>query len=193
MHFRSFRGWRRAGLLTASLLLVTGCVSTPQVEIASDPNADFPRYATFTFHEPLHTDRESGVSTVLSQLLRSLTMEAMESRGYGYVQQGADLEINFFVETREKIESYPEVGWGAHYGYWNYPFGVWTGYGSETIRQYTVGTLHLDIVDLARKQLVWEAIAVGRVDTDFSYEQDDVRAAMVEMFAGFPARSTLAE
>jgi hypothetical protein len=179
----------RTGMLAFGLLLVAACATTPRVDIASDPNAEFARYTTFTFHEPLHTDRESGVGTVLSQLLRSVTMTEMQSRGYRYVKSDADLEVNFFVETQEKIESYPDAGWGAHYGYWRYPYGVWTDYGSERIRQYTVGTLHLDIVDLARRQLVWEAIAVGRVKSDFSYQQDDVRKAMVEMFAGFPARS----
>lgn len=179
----------RGGLLGALLLVVAACAATPQVDVTSDPNADFGRYATFTFHEPLHTDRESGVGTVLSQLLRSLAMTELENRGYVYVTENADLEVNFFVETREKLESVPDPEWGMHYGYWNYPYGVWTGYGGERIRQYTVGTLHLDVVDLARKQLVWEAVAVGRVKTDFSYEQEDVRRAMVEMFAGFPARS----
>jgi hypothetical protein len=183
------RRWGKARLATVCLLLLAGCASTPRVDIASDPNAEFGRYETFTFHEPLHTDRESGVGTVLSQLLRSLTLVEMERRGYEYVERDADLEINFFVENREKIESYPDPARGMHYGYWNHPYGVWSGYGSERIRQYTIGTLHLDIVDLARKQLVWEAIAVDRVKTDFSYEQDDVRKAMVEMFAGFPARA----
>jgi hypothetical protein len=175
------------------MFLVAACATAPRVDVARDPNAEFARYATFTFHEPLHTDRESGVGTVLSQLLRSLAMTEMESRGYRYVQENADLEINFFVETREKLESVPDPAWGVHYGYWNYPYGVWTGYGPERIRQYTVGTLHLDIVDVARKQLVWEAIAVGRVKTDFSYEQDDVRKALVEMFAGLPPRSAALE
>jgi len=183
--------WLRGGLLGALLLVVAACAATPRVDVASDPGADFGRYATFTFHEPLHTDRESGVGTVLSQLLRSLAMTELQSRGYVYVTENADLEVNFFVETREKLESVPDPDWGWHYGYWNYPYGVWTGYGygGERIRQYTVGSLHLDVVDLTRKQLVWEAVAVGRVKTDFSYEQEDVRRAMVEMFAGFPARS----
>jgi len=174
---------------TPLLLLLVACAATPRVDVASDPGLGAARYATYTFHEPLHTDRESGESTVLSQLLRNLARTEMDSRGYTYVEQDADLEINFFVETREKLESVPDADWGMHYGYWRYPYGVWGGYGTERIRQYTVGTLHLDIVDLARKQLVWEAIAEGRVRNDFSYEQDDVRKAMAEMFAEFPVHT----
>lgn len=177
--------------LVACVLVLSGCASTPRVDVASDPAAEFTRYATFTFHEPLHTDRESGVSTVLSQSLRRITLAEMQSRGYEYVEASAnaDLEVNFFVEHREKVESYPDGSWGMHYGYWGYPYGVWSGYSSPRIRQYTVGTLHLDIVDLDRKQLIWEAIAEGRVQSDYTYEQDDVEKAIVEMFAKFPPRT----
>jgi hypothetical protein len=180
--------WKHA-MLVATGLLLAACATTPQVSVVGDPQAEFSRYATYSFAKPLGTDRGTGVSTVLSNLLRSLARTEMDSRGFSYVETGGDLEVNFFVETQEKIETRYEPGWGMHYGYWNYPYGVWTDYDHTRIRQYTVGTLHLDIVDMARKQLIWEAIAQGRVKTDFTYEQDDVRAAMKEMFTGFPQRT----
>ena len=170
-------------------LLVGACASTPRVDVARDPEADFSRYTTFSFHTPLGTDRDSGTRTVLSQQLQNLTRAELESRGDRYVVADADLELDFFVETRERIESVPDPRMGMHYGYWRYPWSVWSGYEPERIRQYTIGTLHVDVVDVARKQLIWEAIAEGRVRSDFSYEQDDVRKAIAEMFEAFPARS----
>ncbi|MCH8135259.1 MAG: DUF4136 domain-containing protein, partial [Proteobacteria bacterium] len=48
--------------------------------------------------------------------------------------------------------------------YWGY--GGWGGYGYATethVSQYTEGTFNIDIVDAKQKQLVWEAVGVGRV------------------------------
>jgi Domain of unknown function (DUF4136) len=191
MDIMNRKPWKHA-ILATMVLLLAACATTPQVSVVGDPQAEFARYATYSFAKPLGTDRETGISTVLSNLLRSLARTELESRGFSYVETGGDLEVNFFVETKEKIESHYDPGWGMHYGYWNYPYGVWADYDHTHIHQYTVGTLHLDIVDLARKQLIWEAIAQGRVKTDFTYEQDDVRAAMAEMFTGFPRRTAAA-
>jgi hypothetical protein len=179
--------WKLAALCALALLLA-GCASAPRVSVAQDPDAEFERYATFSFAHPLGTDRDPDVSTVLSNLLRSLAMTELEKRGYVHVERGGDLEVDFMVETREKIESFPDPAWGAHYGYWNHPYGVWAGYDHDHIRQYTVGTLHLDLIDVVRKQLIWEAIAEHRIESDFTYEQDDVRTAMGEMFRELPAR-----
>ena len=59
-------------------------------------------------------------------------------------------------------------------------------YDQERIRQFTEGALHLDIIDVARKQLIWEAMAEHRVKSAHAYADEDVRAAMTGMFAGFP-------
>lgn len=181
-----------AGTALLGALLLGGCAATPRVDVAQDPEADFARYTTFTFHTPLGTDRDSGTRTVLSQQLQGLTRAELEARGYRYVTADADLELDFFVETRERIESVPDSRYDMHYGYWRYPWSVWGGYPPERIRQYTIGTLHVDVVDVARRQLVWEAIAEGRVRGDFSYEQDDVRKAVAEMFERFPRRAGVA-
>ena len=48
---------------------------------------------------------------------------------------------------------------GASYGAWG---GY--GYGTEThVSQYEEGTFNIDVVDAKKQQLVWEAVAVGRI------------------------------
>lgn len=188
----------------ALALLLAACATTPRVEVAHDPEADFARYRTFGFQEPLRTDRAEGTRTVLSQVLRNLTRAELESRGYRYAESGADLLLDFSVDTREKVESYPDhrVGidyrmhpyYHPHYRPRYYPhyhprYSVWGGYDQVRIRQFTEGTLHVDVVDVARDQLVWEAVAQERLaGDDFVYAQDDVRAAITEIFARFPRR-----
>ncbi|MGA1675005.1 MAG: DUF4136 domain-containing protein [Pseudomonadales bacterium] len=173
-------------LVSLALLVLGACAVTPQVDVVRDPAAAFQEYATFMFHTPLHTDRPSGEGTVLSQRLRALAERELAARGCGQVSDGADLEVNFFVETRERIESVPDDEWGFHYGYWGQPFGYWYGYRDPRLRQYTVGTLHLDVVDTARRQLVWEAVASDRVTTGLSFDDADLDRAVTRMFESFP-------
>jgi hypothetical protein len=169
--------------------LLGACATAPRVEVARDPGADFSRYATFSFHAPLGTDRPDGTGTILSQALRQASRSELEARGYRYTEQGGDLEVNFFVETREVVEGLrrPGVSVGVGYGSYHSRYGVWTGYGTDRIQQYTEGTLHVDVIDAARRQLIWEGIARDRLsEGDFAFELDEARQAVAEIFARFP-------
>lgn len=177
---------RRA--VTVLVLALAGCASAPPTEVARAPGIDFTGYETFTFHRPLGTDRD-GTSTILSQTLRQAARAELESLGYRYVDDGADLRINFFVETREVVErqSNPEVSFG--YGVFHRHYGVWTGY-DPTPRQYTQGTLHVDVVDAGLDQMIWEGIAESRRrDGQFTFEPENARKAVARVFADFPRRT----
>jgi hypothetical protein len=175
-------------LLFAGVLLGLGaCAAIPRVDVARDPQARFDRYDTFTFHQPLGTDREDGTVTILSQALRQAARAELESLGYRYVDGAADLEVNFFVETREVLESRrPSIG--VSYGVFHRNYGVWADYGTD-LRQVTEGSLHVDVVDVEREQLVWEAVVRERlVDSGFVFDPEEVEQAVSQAFARFPRR-----
>jgi hypothetical protein len=171
-------------------LVLAGCASISRVDVARDPLADFSGYGTFTFHQPLGTDRGDGTGTVLSQTLKQAARTKLEALGYQYVADGdADLRVNFFVETREVIEGLRGPDLGFRYGMFHRHYGVWSDYATE-IRQYTEGTLHVDVVDADRNQLIWEGLARGRLsEVDFSIKTDEVSAAVRNVFEKFPART----
>lgn len=179
--------WRRWLLVLASAALLAGCATGPQVESLRSPEADFGRYRTFTFHRPLGTDRQEGVSTILSQTLRRATRAELEALGYRYVQADADLAVNFFVETREIIEGWRRPGVGFGYGVFHRHYGVWADYGVDEIRQYTEGTLHVDVVDVENNQLAWEGVVRARVSPDrLTADPERVERAIARVFATFP-------
>lgn len=174
----------------ALTMLVGGCAST-HVEVARSPEADFDRYATFSFFQPLGTDREKGTGTILSQTLKRAARADLEGRGYRYLTEGGDLQVNFFVETKEMLEGRsPSVG--VSYGIFHRRYGVWTDYDTE-LHQYTVGTLHVDVVDVRTDQLAWEGVAQARQpDTGFVFDPKKVQEAVERVFAKFPRRSPAA-
>jgi len=172
------------GALIAGML--SACTATPRVAVIRDPAADFSGYRSFTFHQPLGTDRESGTGTLLSQQLMNTTKLKLEALGYRFHQEKADLEVNFFVETREVVRGHRGPSVGVGYGVYHRNYGVWSGYETE-IRQYTESTLHVDVVDTGRNQLIWEGVATERLTQhDIAFESENIPASLGQIFAGFP-------
>ena len=68
---------------------------------------------------------------------------------------------------------------GGYYGYRGGYYGGWGGYGYGTdthVSQYTEGTFNIDLVDARKQQLVWEAVAIGKV-TDKVMDELEQRVA----------------
>lgn len=177
----------RALFILALALLLGGCAPlAPDVRVHSSPEADFSRYRSFAFFEPLGTDR-SGYSSILSQHLRTFTRQAMEARGYRYNEDQPDLLVNFNARVRDRTEvlSMPHAGYYSYRRGW---YGPWGGY-DNTVIQYQEGTLNIDLVDARRKQLVWEGVAEGQV-TEASRKdiQNTVRTAVEQVFSRYPYR-----
>lgn len=171
--------------------LVAGCATGPRIVSNADPDADFGQYRTFTFQTPLGTDRSSGTRTLVSHHLMEAVTREMELRGYALGDQAADLTVNFYVSTQEKLDvrQVPAPGWGGFYGYRYGYYGVWSGYGTE-VRQYTEGTLAVDVIDTKKDQLVWEGAVIGRVrDTGDDGLQQRIQQAITDLFARYPYRA----
>ena len=177
---------RYNALGTLCLVLLAGCASGPSIYVNSDPGANFAGYRTYDFETPLGTDRP-GYSSVLSQYLRTAASRELEARGY-QKSDHPDLLVNFNVQTKEKISttttpSSPSMG---YYGYRRGYYDTWGGYDTQ-VTQYTEGTLTMDLVDAARKQLVWEGTAIGRVrEKDRQNIQPVVDQAVTQMFEKYP-------
>lgn len=176
-----------AGLLAA--LLLAGCASGPSIYVNTDPSASFANYRTFNFMTPLGTDRP-GYSSVLSEYLRAAATRELEARGY-QKSDNPDLLVNFNVQTKEKIQSSTMPtgpAYGGYYGYRSGYYGTWGGYETQ-VTQYTEGTLTVDIVDAARKQLAWDGTAIGRVREEARKNlQPAVDKVMAQIFEKFPSR-----
>ncbi len=179
----------RASALAGGLaLLLVGCAGGPNIVTNSDPAADWSRYQTFGFFNPLGTDKDS-VRTLLSNQLVASTTREFEARGMMRRDDNPDVLVNFIVSTKETVRSRPSTSIGVHHGMGRY--GTWGGYsmGMSTtdIIQSTEGTLAIDVVDRERNQLVWEAAASGRItDKMRRNQQQVVDEAVVELFAEFP-------
>jgi len=179
----------------AALALLSACSSGPTVRSNVDPSANLSSFKTFMFAEKTGTDRPDYKTPITSYFKESIRRE-MEARGYRFVEGGpADLLINFNANAREQVDvrTTPGSSFGYGYGYYGYRGGL---YGAsafppevETVR-YKTGTANVDVVDLSRKQVVWEGIAEARLtDKIMKDPRTAISNVITEMFAQFPGRS----
>jgi len=59
----------------------------------------------------------------------------------------------------------------------------------QTVR-YKQGTANIDVVDAAKKQLVWEGIAEGKItDEMMKNPQATIDGVITDMFAAYPVKA----
>lgn len=177
------------GLLLVAALALAGCASTPNTFSHKDPGTDFSQYRTWGFMPELSTDNQQYESLV-TNFLKVAVAQQMDRRGLEYSAEDPDVRVNFYINTREKLRSRSVPTASAYYGYRDPFYDTWGGYGGYTtqVDQYTEGTLHIDLIDVERRQLVWEGGVTGRVTEEAiqNLEASIDRAVKVIFDAAFP-------
>lgn len=177
-------------LLVASIL--ASCASTPRIRTEMDPRADLSRYSSYAFYQPVAME-EVGYTTYLTNQIRSSIRREMEERGYRYDPVSPDLRVNFqgIVRERTDVYSVPRSDIGYFYSYRArsyFAFPVW--YDDTQVREYTEGTLTIDMVDAERNHLVWTGAAIGRVVQETPQERAAAADQAISLiFERFPHRS----
>jgi Domain of unknown function (DUF4136) len=187
-HDYSRRRLLLAGFLLG-LLAMTGCATGPTIRSNADPSVDFARFQTFGFMQPLSTDRE-GYQSFISRDLMAAAERELVGLGLKRSDTNPDLLVNFSanLDQRLRVTQTPHTsapGFGSHRrGFYN----TWPSYRTE-VRQYTKGTLVVDVVDASRMQLVWEGVAAHRITQSRADNIGPViDEAMREIFGRFPTR-----
>ena len=179
-------------LALTAVLLLNACVSTPEVRVNVDENADFSSYHTYAFVETLGTDK-AGYTTLVTKYLREAVSEELVKRGYVY-SDDPDLLVNFFtrLENRTYITSVPTpVYYG---GYYDYRVGVYAAYPQYIYHpvsyNYKEGTVNVDLVDAQNKQMIWEGVAVNEVDSrDLDNPRQAFSKVIAAIFMNYPFRA----
>jgi hypothetical protein len=180
-------------------VLAGGCSSSPSIQSTYDYNqsVDFRNYRTYAFisEHPMAVSQAQGpVSPMLEGRLMESIRIALNGKGYSEVRdpETASMAVGFTVGSRDqiKVDTYPatySAGFsrrGYYYGYGAYG----AGYGTETrVRQYTEGTLAVDVFDVASHTPAFHGIASKRIsDSDRKNQQEVLNAIAVEALSAFP-------
>jgi hypothetical protein len=173
---------------------LSACSSGSKIRSDYDRAADFGSYRTYNFIEGAGPDGPDYQSLFTKYMITAISQE-MESRGYTK-SDNPDLLVNFnaLLQDKTKVTQSPApMPMGGYYGYRGAYYGGWGGYGYATethVSQYTEGTFNIDIIDAKKKQLVWEAVAVGRITEEKLAElEENVMEGVPRFFANYPFRA----
>lgn len=165
--------------LMASAFLLASCASSPRIVANISPDIDLRQFETFGFVEPMGTDRANGVRTPLSSALVAAASREMSARGLTQ-SSDPDLLLDFMVFTEQRIDVRQTPSHSVHRSYWPRGYSTWPAYRT-TVRQYTEGSLVIDLIDPRNNRMVAEGSAQRRIsNTDFTQQQiDDVVARVL--------------
>lgn len=181
-------------LVAALIFALAGCASKPRIQTDYDPTIDFSTYKTYGFFNPMGIENPN-YSSIYGAIFRDAIGQEMESRGYVKSDE-PDLMINVSgrLQDKTRVTTVSDPYAGGYYGYRRGYYGAWGGYGYGTsthVSQYTEGTVNVDIVDRKLKRMVWEGIAVGRVNEKKSNEErrESIYSGIRELFAAYSFRA----
>ena len=182
----------RLTLLASALILLSACATGPKIRADHDPAANFAAYHTYNFEPQLGTDR-AGYSTLVTSHFKKAVSREMQARGY-VLSDKPDLLINFFTSLHERtdVHSSPQLSMGIGFSHRSMGlYSAWPLYdGSVSSSTYKVGIANIDVVDAARKQLVWEGVAEGHVTEKMLQDPGPaISDAVAKIFTRYPARA----
>ena len=182
-----------AGLVAALLsLLLTACATGLEVRSDEDPSANFARYRTFNFFDPMGI--EGGYnSPVYGELFREAITRELTQRGYRQADD-PDLIVNVTSRTDDKVSmrSYttPYMS-GAYYdrpggAYYDSAVGVGVGVGTRVTRT-TEASIFIDLVDYRKRKVCWQGVAVADVTDKVAQNlRDAVFTSVNQVFKQYP-------
>lgn len=150
------------------LLGLSGCAVTD-----FDRSADFTRYKTFAWGKP-EVDVKNPVyeGDLINDRIRQAVEAEFAKRGIVKSRRNPDFIVRYHTYTEEKKSQ--SGGYPYAYSYRYLPFGFYPfafGYGypfhwmaPPQVREFTEGTLILDILDNRSNELVWRGAVSGNVD-----------------------------
>jgi uncharacterized protein DUF4136 len=180
--------------LIVGVVVIAGCAHT-NARTDFDPSADFSRYHTYYWAGA--NDISGGGSlanSLVDKRIKDIIGAQLAAKGLSEVAEDAkpDLAILYWIGARDKtsIKATPSsatstrAGWRRYDPYWGGRWG--RTYDDVVVRDYTEGTLIVDLIDANAKQLAWRAYLVQTVDKDPQKTAERVEANAMAAFAQYP-------
>lgn len=171
---------------------VAGCAHT-NARTDFDPSADFARYHSYYWAGGRDvTGGGSLENSLVDKRIKDIIGAQLSSKGLSEVAENAkpDLVVLYWIGAKEKTSiqtvpgAAPGVAWGRYDPYWGGRWG--RTYDDVVVRNYTEGTLIVDLIDANTKQLAWRAYLVQTVDRDPQKTAQRAEANATAAFAQYP-------
>ena len=175
-----------ARTLLAGWALLSGCAAAAEVQTTVDPGANLAGYRAYAFLEVDPQAPGAITDAVAQRRIRSLLAKHLNAKGYAAARSGetADLGVHYSAQVVAKQRALM-VGTQGPY---SYAWGRTELVGTSTM-DYRQGTLFVDLVDLAKGQLLWRTRVSEALSAGYSEENwTKIDRALGEAFKRLPQR-----
>lgn len=173
------------------MILALGLLACTSFNVKTDydSTADFTTFKTFSFAGLADVNKGGIYDNSLTQkriesaVVRELTAKGLRQVG---LDEPSDLLVHYWfnVQDKQRLESGGTSVGVARYG-GGYGWGMGYGGGVTTV-DYKEGTLILDLVEPAKKQLVWRATIVGTLQGSAKDNVELGNKAIAKAFESYP-------
>ena len=175
--------------LFSIVLLLTACANIT-VTSDYDRTANFSGYKTFAFYQL--TDKSGSLSDLnKDRILKAIKANLMR-KGFTETNNNPDLMVNattIFEDKKRVIANtdyYNVGGYYRPYAWGPYSLGGVNGVTTVNVYDYIDGSLIIDILDTARKQLIWQGTGNKEIDKPSSNPDATINEAVTKIMESFP-------
>ena len=154
--------------MLALVVLVQAC-SSVSYKSDYDRSTDFSTYKSYKWYEGKQPDDALSRNPLVKKRIGVSVDKALQEGGFTLSEsEEADFIVAIHAGVKERMQVYNTGAYGWYDPWWG-PYG-----GRTDVSYYEEGTLVVDIVDAAEKELSWRGIATATV-RDFS-DADEMQA-----------------
>jgi hypothetical protein len=171
-----------------SLLIFSISCSGIKVQFDYDRQEDFSQFRTYNFI-PLPETLSAEINPMVIRRIEEAIALALGDKGFQRTNTKPDFLIAIHLESKDKFDM---QNWGYTYApydlYWR-GSGYW-GTGGISVHQYQQGTLIIDVVKAADKELVWRGVGTKALSPNPTPKTMDrsVNQVVSKILANFPPR-----
>lgn len=183
--------------LAVASLALTGCTSTGRISTDFDKSQSFAQYQTFAWagERPMIVLGNRLVPPRVQVEVADAIKEDLTAKGYRYTQnlQEADFAVSFTIGTRDGLDviEVPDYFWQSR-ARWAWGGAYWPQVHSAPmmrpqVREYTEGTLAIDIYDVERRAPVWHGVGTRNLSrAELQGRSNQATDAVRAILGGFP-------
>ena len=168
----------RAATLALCLLLCAVAASAQEVSTDYDHGADFTKYKTFAWG-----DNKGAPDGFADRRIKEAITQQLAAKGLREVTDGShDIRVVYQVGARDRTTTVPtatDTNWSNE---------RWGDQGSLSEQVFREGRLVVDIVDAARKELIWRGTATDTISEDTAKNRPKIQKAVGKMFKQYPPK-----
>ena len=169
-------GAARAAACALCLLLCAVVASAQDITTDYDHNADFTKYKTFAWG-----DNVGPTDGFTDRRIKEAIRQQLAARGLREATDGPpDIQVVYKVGARDRTSTTSlDTNWSSER--WGAPENL-------SVDVFREGRLVVDILDAARKELIWRGTATATISEDTAKNRPKIQKAVEKMFRHYPPR-----